>query len=335
MPAATSQPLTLSFSSTQHSSPNTPTTTGGNAKSIPGTTIAISREKNMADRPTTSTAFDANEFSLELDEHCPGMMRGINPQKLIQELTSVNKHSDGECSNSFDTEGKTEVMRNPTSQASINNKNKRLDLKQKGSKNTSNIGSSHGKDNIESSDPMQPPSPTKSYLNHVPVVSGSNKTLSDKKHVVSRTRNKSHTISEPPSMTPSNNSTRSTLQTSTQSISTKSYGTSTSQPKTLSSGKTKISSTSHQYIKNPMKTMQHTRPIITNNTPKPNIDLSVYDFTESKQETLLTANISSHFNSKKEVPHTILDMKDVTSNVMTSSSKDNIADEKQIKLNPI
>ena len=80
--------------------------------------------------------------------------------------------------------------------------------------------------------------------------------------------------------------------------------------------------------------MQHTRPIITNNTPKSNIDLSVYDFTESKQETLLTANISSHFNSKKEVPHTILDMKDVTSNVMTSSSKDNIADEKQIQFNP-
>ena len=335
MPAATSQPLTLSFSSTQHSSPTTPTITGGNAKSIAGTRIAIGREKNMADRPTTSTAFNANEFSLELDEHCPAMMRGINPHKLIQELTSVNKHSDGECSSSFDNEGKTsEVLRKPTSQASINNKNNRLDMKQKGSKNTSNIGSSHGNDNIEPSDPMQPPSPTKSYLNQFPVVSGSNKKLSDKTQVVSRTRNKSHTISEPPSMTPSNNSTRSTPQTSTQSITTKSYGTSTSQPKTLASGKTKISSTSHQYIKNPMKTMPHTRPIITNNTPKSNIDLSVYDFTESKQETLLTANIGSHFNSKKEVPHTILDMRDVTSNVMTSSSKDNIAEEKQNEFNP-
>merc|ERR1712183_1260787 len=135
-------------------------------------------------------------------------MTGINPQKLIQELTSVNKHSDGECSSSFDNEGNTEVMRNPPSQASINNKNNRLDLKPKGSKNTSNIVPSHGKECIESSDPMQPPSPTKSYLNQFPVVSGSNTKLSDKKQAASRTRNKSHTISEPTSMNPSNNPTR-------------------------------------------------------------------------------------------------------------------------------
>ena len=300
---STSQSISQSMSSNQATC-LVPSLLSGN--SISGSTDHNKAEKLIPNRNNSIQVLPDTDFPLDID-HNSAQMVAINPKKFIQELSTVSERktdsSVGSCK---------------SNKMSPNQKNKSKPFGQPSWDETSNKQEKdHKMENdwpgiIDKSENSQPLSPTKSYLNHFPVVSGNNK------NAVNENKNKN--TQDP---IPKSNSRRESEPSSSKSaVNLRSNVSNLKQVKSNSNiGKPK-SNISTSISQNPSN---HSR---TNNAPvdaktKINPDLSVYDFTEAKQDSISsTIQSSPPFVSKKSNSATKMKTQHVSS---SSESKAHIS----------